>query len=244
MKQLLGALLLLLACETPADTLTVAVAANLSAPMRQIAAAYEGANSGKKVELVVASSGVLTAQIRNGAPFDLFLSADEQYPEILAEEGLALEPPRIVTRGSLVLWTREPLADSLAFDPAAFTTFAIANPELAPYGLAAKNWLLANGKWGSISPRLVYGENVGQVNQYIRSGTIDGALTAVSAKYADELREKGHWKMLTADDAPGIPHAGILLKESDAEARLFWDFLFSPETQRVFEAFGYYPLTP
>lgn len=247
MKRCLGALfaiLFLTACQETEDALIVAVAANLSAPMREIAAAYEATPAGQKIELVVASSGVLTAQVRNGAPFDFFLSADEHYPEILAQAGLALQPPRIVTYGSLVLWTREPLLDSSVLDPTAFSAFAIAHPELAPYGLAAKNWLIARGKWDALSPKVIYGENVGQVNQYIRSGVVDGALTAVSATYAAELRDIGHWTTLAASDAPRIPHAGVLLNGSDGAAQRFWDFLFSPAAQQVFASYGYYPPNP
>jgi molybdate transport system substrate-binding protein len=247
MKRFLGTLLamfLLSACQETDEALIVAVAANLSAPMREIATAYEATAAGQKTELVVASSGVLTAQIRNGAPFDLFLSADDHYPEVLAQAGLALQPPRIFTYGSLVLWTREPLLDSRMLDPAAFFAFAIAHPELAPYGLAAKNWLITQGKWDALSPKVIYGENVGQVNQYIRSGAVDGALTAVSATYAAELRDIGHWKTLAATDAPRIPHAGVLLKGSDEAAQRFWDFLFSPAARQVLESYGYYPPNP
>lgn len=233
-------ILLSVSCGERQEKLVVAIAANLSAPVNAIADAYQ-AKTGVSVDLVVASSGVLTAQIRNGAPFHIFLSADEIYPQLLAESGSYELPPRVFTHGNLVLWikgdsTQASVAPEAYLDR--IITLAIANPELAPYGMAAREWLIGVGKWEAMSDRIVFGENVGQVNQYIRSGAVDGALTAISAVHAEELSNLGTWVPL-AIAGKGIPHAGLILDIHHPEALAFWDFLFSDESQRIFAEFGY-----
>ncbi len=222
------------------EKLVVAIAANLSAPVNAIVRSYQ-AKTGSSVDLVVASSGVLTAQIRNGAPFHIFLSADEKYPQLLAESGSYELPPRVFTRGNLVLWIKGDSAQANELPEAALDqiqTLAIANPELAPYGMAAREWLQEMGKWENMSDRVVFGENVGQVNQYIRSGSVDGALTAISAVHAEELSDLGTWIPLSIA-GKGIPHAGLILDSSHPETLAFWNFLFSEKAQRIFAEYGY-----
>lgn len=233
-------ILLSVSCGERQEKLVVAIAANLSAPVNAIAKAYQ-AETGSSVDLVVASSGVLTAQIRNGAPFHIFLSADEKYPQLLAKSGLYELPPRVFTRGNLVLWIKGDSSQLNGFPEAGLDqiqTLAIANPELAPYGMAAREWLIGVGKWEAMSDRIVFGENVGQVNQYIRSGAVDGALTAISAVHAEELSNLGTWIPFSIAGKE-IPHAGLVLDTHHPEARAFWDFLFSEKAQRIFAEFGY-----
>ena len=236
---LAAALLLLTAC-TQTRPLRVAVAANLSVPLQELAAAYE-AQTGQPVEVITASSGVLTAQIRQGAPFDLFLSADTKYPQALAAEGLTQGPPVVLVYGQLVLWTASPAR------PEALTAWldslpvaakvAIANPDLAPYGRAAQEWLARQGLTEAATPRLVFGENIGQVNRYIHAGAVAAAFTAVSAQAAPSLAGTGHWYALPGQ--LGIPHGSVLLRDAQPGSAALFAFLQGAEAQAVFRRYGY-----
>ncbi len=229
-----------------AQPINVAVAANLLFPMQKIEALYE-AQSKEKVNLISASSGVLTAQISNGAPYQLFISADMKYPQILYRDGKTLSKPQVLVNGQLVYWskknvTKDQLLQSLKND--AIKSIAIAQPSLAPYGQAAKKWLQRNNVFASIEGKLVYGENVGQVNRYIYSGSVDAAFTAVSAMFASELKNKGHWLLLEneVEDAALLAHGWAILKAATEErdkVKKFVEFLATPPAKAVFQEFGY-----
>ena len=226
-------------CQS-SDGLKIAVAANLTAPMQEIVQAFE-AESGIKASLSSASSGVLTAQIMHGAPFDLFFSANEKYTETLYEEGFGQQAPQTVVRGLWVFWTKKDLQTPdipQLIEHPQIKTIAIANPELAPYGQQVRNWLQFESLWDSIQRKLIYGENVGQVNQYIYSGSVDAAFTAVSAMHAENLRELGKW-MEPDTGQSGIPHSILLLKDGAPQAQLFLDFLKGEKAKEVFLKYGY-----
>ena len=227
-------------CHSSSE-LKVAVAANLTAPMQEIAQAYE-AETGIPVSLSSASSGVLTAQITHGAPFDLFFSADTAYTETLYKQGFGQQEPKNILSGHWVFWTKKDyqLKDihQLIENPE-IKTIAIANPELAPYGQQARNWLQFESLWDSIQRKLVYGENIGQVNQYIYSGSVDGAFTAVSAQHAENLSKLGRWIDPGIDSQSGIPHNIILLKDASPQAQSFLEFLQGEKAKEVFQRYGY-----
>lgn len=233
---------LMQSCASSPEVLTVAVAANLLAPMEEVVAAYERM-SGHSVHLVSASSGVLTAQITEGAPFDVFFSANERYPQQLVRAGLTREPPRTIVRGQLVCWSQQPIpaAGPAALFQASPERIALAQVDLAPYGAAARAWLKQQQLWDALQDRLVFGENVGQVNRYIYARSVDVAFTGNSALHAPELRDIGHWALVP--DAPSIPHAAVLLNGSrHRQASEFWLFLHSSsEARQVFQQYGYLP---
>ena len=186
MKKLLGMLTLLLAGTAAAAELHVAVAANFLGPLQQLAPVYER-TSGHKLLPSAGASGQLYAQIRQGAPFDVFLSADHERPQQLEAEGLAVAGSRFTyATGRLALWS--PKAGALGSDGASFLKggnyrfLAIANPKTAPYGLAAQQVLQKLQLWDSLNEqkKLVTGESIAQTQQFAATGNADAAFVAVS----------------------------------------------------------------
>jgi len=160
---------------------TLAAAADLTYCVPQLNAAFEKANPGAAVKAAFGSSGNFYQEIRNGAPFDLFMSADMQYPQKLAQEGFASQPVEYAA-GRLVLWSMSlDVSRGLAIlsDPAV-KHIAVANPDHAPYGRAAKAALEKTGLWDELAPKLVFGESVGQTAQFVRTGNAEAGLVAMS----------------------------------------------------------------
>ncbi len=224
--------------------ISVAVAANLAFPLRKIKQHYEN-TTGNRINLVVASSGVLTAQISNGAPYALFLSADMKFPKALYQSGKTQGAPQVLVKGRLVFWSKKKVTENqIGAYLATVRSVAIAQPKLAPYGQAAKNWLEDNKLYPSLERKLVYGENIGQVNRYIVAETVEGAFTAVSAMFSNELKNKGFWLPLStpADEASLLTHGMVILKNESADpnqVKEFVQYLKSAEAQSIFEEFGY-----
>jgi len=221
------------------ENLKIAIAANLLPAMSQIETLYE-IKFQSSVTLIVASSGKLTAQIINGAPYDVFISADMKYPEKIYKEGNGQQPPEVLIQGKLVFWSKESNLQSIEDGVQRAETIAIAQPELAPYGHQTQQWLQSKGWWTQMQPKLVYAENVSQVNQYIATGVVDAAFTANSAQYAEAVGKKGQWQALP--DAKPLPHGMVLLRNSEAPeftVNQFLEFIVSPVAQKVFQDFGY-----
>ncbi|MDF9798223.1 molybdenum ABC transporter molybdate-binding protein [Catalinimonas alkaloidigena] len=227
-------------------TLKVAVAANLLLPMQEVKKLYEEKYSGELI-LIPGSSGKLTAQIINGAPYDIFLAADMKYPQQVFNEGRAVSRPEALTRGRLVFWsktrTEAPLEEWLQKN-SDIKSIAIAQPELAPYGQRAKDWLSEKGIYEKVLPRVIFGESIGQVNQYIRSGTVEAAFTAISAMQAEVMKDIGYWQPLTVNsgEASQLDHGFVLLENAVAPElaiNQFVEFVKSPIAAQVFQKFGY-----
>jgi molybdate transport system substrate-binding protein len=223
---------------------TVAVAANAQYAMKEIEKQYKK-ETGKDIELIIGSSGKLTAQIREGAPFDVFLSADMQYPEALQKEGLTTHEPKIYGYGNLVLWTCKEI-DLLNMNVLLLPevkVIAIANPKVAPYGEAAIGVMNYYKLYGKAEPKLVYGESISQVNQYISSKAADIGFTAKSVVLSPEMQGKGKWMELDKKSYKPIAQGAVLLKTSkernapDAEA--FYNYLYSEKAKKIFKKYGY-----
>lgn len=230
-------LLLLLSCQ-PNRPLLVAVAASLAAPMEEITASFE-AETQIHVDISVAASGVHTAQISNGAPFDMFFSADMKYPEFLREKGFAQGDPVVFVLGQLVFWSKDSLGEGDLipfFMNPELGKIAIANPEQAPFGRLALDWLTANGWDELVEGHLVYGENVSHVNRYIFSGVVDAAFTSRSAMFDENLKNTGFWLNIPGE---GIPHGMVFLKNRHRDMAAFRDFLQSPKATEIWAKYGY-----
>jgi molybdate transport system substrate-binding protein len=238
-RLLLGAcLMLLLACNSDTPTLRLAVAANLVPPLEAIQQSYQ-AQTGVSIEISAASSGALNAQIRNGAPFDIYLSANKKYPRELKREGIGKGEPLIFTFGKLMLWSKKQLSpDSLTVPLTEIQNkrLALPDPDLAPYGLSAMRWLKAQQLWSSWQSQLIIGNNISHTNQIIRSGSVDFAFTAASARHWGTLGELGYW--YEVPDVKAIPHSLLILNESP-EIRAFVTFLQSKEAADILMDFGY-----
>jgi molybdate transport system substrate-binding protein len=222
----------------------VAVASNFADAARQLAAAY-GKQSGHKIEISSASTGKLYAQIRSGAPFDVLLSADAETPRMLVEEGLAdgdtLQDYAI---GRLVLWSRDPsrVKDGEALlRKGAIERLAIANPDLAPYGAAARESLDYLRRWEELRPKLVLGENVGQATQFVVSGAAPlGLLPRSLVQEARKSHPGSGWEIPASWHAPIVQSAVLLQRgERNPAARGFLKYLQSPAAKQRIRAFGY-----
>jgi molybdate transport system substrate-binding protein len=228
-----------------ADTATIAVAANFLAPLETLAPLFEEA-TGHDLTLVPGSTGQLYAQIVNGAPFDVLLAADAEHAERLVGDGLAEPATRFTYAvGRLALWTRDrerfaPLGvDTLRRDD--FRWLAIANPELAPYGLAAQQTLTALGVWDSLQTRLVQGQSIAQTLAMAETRNADLALVALS----QALSYQGiasYFEIPPELHEPLIQDAVLLARARDnAAARAFLDWLRGPRAREVIASFGYGP---
>ncbi|HVT57802.1 MAG TPA: molybdate ABC transporter substrate-binding protein [Thermoanaerobaculia bacterium] len=237
----------------------VAVAANFAAPLDELARAF-AKGSGRRVVASSGSSGKLYAQIKSGAPFEVLLSADSERPALLEREGAAVAGSRFTyALGKLVLWSRDPgLVDpqGKVLVSGRFQHLAIANPEIAPYGTAARQVLQSLGLWERLSPRLVLGEDIGQTYQFAATGNAELAFVALSQLRAAGRREgpppgreaqpaatpvTGSFWLVPATRYQAIAQQAVLLargKDKPA-ARAFLDFLRGPEARRLIEGFGY-----
>jgi molybdate transport system substrate-binding protein len=236
--------LLTIAAFAQKEFVTVAVAANAQYAMKEIKAKYEQ-QTGQKINLIIGSSGKLTAQIKEGAPFDIFLAADLEYPNALHKGGFTQAQPRIYGYGELVLWTLKNIKplnlDALLLPQV--KAVAIANPKLAPYGEAALHVLKYHKLYEKVKPRLVYGESISQLSQYIGSGAADLGFTAKSVVLSPELQGKGSWVALDPKSYTPIAQGAVLLKKAEgrnrAGAEKFYNYLFSDQAKAIFGKYGY-----
>ena len=227
-----------------ADEVNVAVAANFTAPMNVIAADFEK-DTGHKARLAFGSSGRFYAQIRNGAPFQLFLSADDETPAKLAQEGLADSVSRFTYAiGSLVLWSAKPGFVDTAGDvlkSGRFTKLAIANPKTAPYGRAAIETLTKLGLLATVEPKFVQGENIAQTFQFAQTGNADLGFVALSQVMKDGKVTEGSAWVVPAQMHEPIRQDAILLMtgRGNAAAEALLKYLRTDKAKTVIRSFGY-----
>ncbi|MBJ7552935.1 molybdate ABC transporter substrate-binding protein [Marinomonas spartinae] len=237
---LLGSVFIMLTNNVFAAPLRIAVASNFTAPMQILAPLFEQ-ETGQKLQLSFGSSGKFYAQIRNGAPYDVFLSADQAKPDKLIKAGLAQKSSKIIyAKGILVLWSAtqqrvEPVKSALE----QARKIAIANPKLAPYGLAAKETLTKLGLWNVLQSKLVQGENIGQTYQFAYSQNAELGFVALSQVLAGPV--KGHYWQVPNNDHSPIKQAAVLLTHSQhkTQAQKFLNFLVRKDIQKRIKNFGY-----
>jgi molybdate transport system substrate-binding protein len=238
-------LLLLLSGPAAAEEAVVAVAANFTEVAERLEQSFER-QSGHTLTLVAGSTGKLYAQIVHGAPFDAFLAADQESPGRLEKEGRAVAGSRFTyATGSLTLWSPEP--GRVGSDGAAtlrqgkFRLLAIANPELAPYGAAAKQALEKLGLWDRLKDRIVMGETIGQAHAFVASGNAEIGFVALSSVLSPRNETKGsRWDVPPDLHAPIRQDAVLLARGAgNPAARGFLDFLRSAKAKAVIESFGY-----
>lgn len=228
------------------ESLTVAVAANVKYAFDDLAEAFTK-ETGIEVKPVFNSSGKIVAQVKEGAPYDVFLSADMEYPEKLFKDGQAVSEPKIYAYGKLVLWTlRDDLDLSkglLVLAEPSVKKVALANPKLAPYGAEALKALDKIGLRAAVEARLVFAENIAQVVQYVDSRNVDAGFTAKSLVTAPELGGRGKWIDVPQDAYDPIAQGSVVLRHGRAihaeAASRFHGFLFSPTARAIFQKYGY-----
>jgi molybdate transport system substrate-binding protein len=241
------ALLLLLSTLAAAQDLAVAAAADLSSALPEIAAQYKK-QSGLDLKVSFGSSGNLTTQIQNGAPFDIFFSADEDYPKQLIEKALAEKDSLYrYAVGSLVLWVPNSVhlnPDALGIATLTATSvkkIAIANPQHAPYGRAAEAAIRHFGIYEQIAPKLVLGENVSQAAQFLESGNAQAGLVPLSHALSPAMNGKGQYWMVPSNAYPALNQAVVVLTRSKQKeaARKFLNFLRTPEATSLLRRYGF-----
>jgi len=229
-----------------ASTLRVALAANVSYAMPQLIKAFRVHHSQTQVEVTVSGSGKLAAQIRNGAPYDLFLSANMAYPQALYKSGLSTGAPQVYAQGALALLSDTPrdLSSGLKVlaDPS-IARIAVANPRTAPYGKAAFEALTSSKLLDRVRPKFAYGESIAQTVAYTVHGA-DIGIIAKSALYAPQMQhyKKGtNWVDIDAALYRPIDQGMVILKSTHhlAEAKALYDFILSSEARAIFERYGY-----
>lgn len=228
-----------------ADTLAVAVAANLQYVFTDLQAAFEH-HGPHRLQPSFASSGKLVSQISLGAPFDVFLSADMQFPQALQKEGFSATVPTVYARGVLVLWSarsRDLNAWQDLLATPAIGRIAIANPETAPYGREALRALDFYRLTPRVKDKLVYAESVSQVNQYVHAGAVDIGFTAKSVVLSAALRGVGSWVNVPAAAYRPIDQGVVMTRYGAAThpkaAQAFLDFLGSSPARAILAAGGY-----
>lgn len=227
-----------------AGQLRIAAAADLKYCLDRIIVAYRHAHADDDIDVSYGSSGNFAAQIRQGAPFDLFFSADADYPRALAADGFAAGPPRPYGIGRIVLWsatrdaTRLTLADLAHPDIA---RVAIANPRHAPYGKRAEEALRAAGVWDAVAPKLVFGENIAQAAQFVASGNADVGIIAQALALSPELAARGGSALIPDALHEPLLQAFVLLRHGadNALARDFGRYVQAPDARRTFVRYGF-----
>lgn len=233
------------AYSAKAETALVAVAANFAEAAETLAHMFTMA-TGHDLKLTTGSTGKLYAQIGEGAPFEVLLSADAKTPAKLEEEGKAVAGTRFTYAvGQLALWSADPdrigTDGKVALADPGLRYVAIANPELAPYGVAAREAIQAMGEWENLSSKIVMGQNIGQTYSLVATGAAEIGFVALSAIKAPGKDLKGNCWQVPQEMFTPIRQDAILLKagENNAAAKAFLDFLKSPEAGGIMASYGY-----
>jgi molybdate transport system substrate-binding protein len=227
-----------------AGEVNAAVAANFTEPVKQIVESFQK-DTGHTVKLSFGSSGKFYSQIKEGAPFDVFLAADEKNPKLLEKEGLAVEGTRFVyALGKLVLWSPQPgYVDDKGYvlRKGNYNKIAYADPKLAPYGLAAKETLDDMGLWSVVQSKMVTGESITQTYQFAATGNAEMAFIALSQITKDGKVTEGSWWLVPAHMYNPIKQAAVQLSgaKDKTAAQAFMAYLKSDKAVSIIRSFGY-----
>ncbi len=229
---------------TLADEVQLAVAANFSAPIKLIAANFEK-DTGHKAVIATGATGAFYAQIRNGAPFEVFLSADDETPAKLEAEGKAIAGSRFTYAvGKLMLWSAKPGfvdAKGEVLKKGEFAHLSLANPKTAPYGAAAVETLKKLGVFDSLQSKIVQGENISQAQQFIATGNAELGFVALSQVWKDGKVTSGSGWLVPADFYSPIKQDAVILAngKGKAAAEALIKYLKSDKARAVIKSFGY-----
>ncbi|HVJ05662.1 MAG TPA: molybdate ABC transporter substrate-binding protein [Candidatus Saccharimonadales bacterium] len=245
---LLTIVLFLSVASAAAQEIVVAAAADLSSVFPEIATRFQK-ETGKQVRVNYGSSGQFLLQIENGAPFDVFFSADLQYPQRLQSEGLTV--PNSIYKyavGKLVLYvpnrsTLNPAQGLRALLSPQVARVAIANPQHAPYGRAAVEALKKEGLYDQLQSKLVMGENISQAAQFVQSGNADAGIIAISLALSPAMKSAGRYSEIPASDYAPLEQAAVVLKNAKdkATAAQFLEYIRRPEIVQLLSQYGFTP---
>ncbi len=225
----------------------VAAASDLQFALEEVAQAFR-AETGMEVRLSFGSTGNFARQIREGAPFEVFMAADESFITDLHADGFTRDEGDLYALGRIVIvaphgstLSPDPELDDLAAMLAAgrITRFAIANPEHAPYGMRAREALIARGIWDDLQPVLVQGENVSQAAQFALSGNAEGGIIAYSLALAPEVARRGSHALIPEDRHAPLRQRMALLDGAGEVAEAFYAFMMEPAAREIMERYGF-----
>jgi molybdate transport system substrate-binding protein len=245
LRQLILALLFLLSQSVFAQQTTVAVAANMKDAFAEINTAFKAAGA-PDIRIVYGSSGNFTAQIMNGAPFNLFISADEYFPIELYKKGKAIDQGVVYAIGKLAIISKNSAAISLGDSKSELikviskaNKIAIAKPELSPYGKAAIEYLKAEGLWDIAKDKLIYGDNIGIATMYVVTGAADLGFTALSLAKSVEVAKETNFILVNSKLYEPIQQRMVLIKGAPREATTLYQFMQSPAAKLILQRYGY-----
>ena len=228
-------------------TPTLAAASDLKFAIEEVAAQFEK-RTGQRLRLVFGSSGNFYSQILQGAPFHLFMSADEDFVFQLADAGKTADRGRLYAYGRICIMvpkgsTLKPDSELTDLDAALtegrLKKFAIASPDHAPYGMRAREALQHRGLWSRIEPLLVYGENISQTAQFATSGSTEGGIIAYSLALAPQVARLGDFALIPESWHKPLAQRMVLMKDTPAPARAFYNYLSTPEAQAIMVKYGF-----
>lgn len=240
-------LFLILGWQARAQSIKVAVASNLLLPFQALEEKFENKYP-YDIDLIPGASGTLTSQIINGAPYNVFISADDKYIAELMNRDLAHGGPQILCFGTVYLWVRDGIDGEnpeKLLKKEQVKSIGLAHPDLAPYGKLARDWLEVKQLGLQVQHKIVYGNSIGQVNQYIAAGSVDVAFTSNSLKFGEKkLGERPSGRFIKIEEIwmDPVPQTMIILKGDGPGlfvATLFKDFLLSKDARAIFKEFGY-----
>ena len=227
-----------------AEKLTIAAASDLKFCLDEIVTAFKQTHAGADIDVIYGSSGNFKTQIEQGAPFDLYFSADIGFPRELAKAGLASSEVQPYAIGRLVLWSfaldasKLQLADLTRAD---IRKIAIANPQHAPYGKRAEEALRASGTWEKVEPKLVLGENIAQTAQFVQSGNAQVGIIALSLVLSPEMAGKGSYSLVPDNLHQRLEQGFIITQRAsgNALAKTFADYMRMPQTRERMTRYGF-----
>jgi len=244
--KLLIAISLLSAGQTAyaSDKITIAAAADLKFALDEVVVLFNKSHPADQVDVIYGSSGKFRTQIEQGAPYDLYFSADIAYPRALKDAGLAVSEAQTYGIGRIVLWSTQRTADQMSLaglvDPA-IQKVAITNPQLAPYGKRAEEALKAAGVWDKVEAKLVFGENVAQTAQFVQTGNAQVGIIALSLALSPELAKQGSY-VLISDTLHQPLEQGFIITRRAANnplAREFARFMSGKEARAIMMRYGF-----
>jgi molybdate transport system substrate-binding protein len=235
----------LLFSHSHAQSTTIAVASNMKDAFAAIQTEFKSNHAGD-FRVVYGSSGNITTQILNGAPFSLFISGDESYPLELFKRKVALDEGKVYAIGKIALLSNTSKGIALGTSKAAIANaiqkankIAIAKPELAPYGKAAIDYLKAEGLWDTAKTKLVYGDNISVASMYVASGAADIGFTALSLALSPDIAKETQYLVLSPTSYEPIKQRMILLKNPPPVATALYQFMQSPKARSILQSYGY-----
>lgn len=243
-RMLAAALVLSFADPTRAATLTVAAASDLKFAMTALVAGFQAAHPGDKIEVVYGSSGKTNTQIQQGAPYDLFFSADIAFPRELVAKGFAVGPVRPYAVGRLALWSATRDASKLTLADLAgngIGKVAIANPQHAPYGQKAVQALQRVGAWKAVETKTVFGENIAQTAQFAYTGAADVGIVALSLALSPEMAAKGRYALVPDSLHDPLEQAFVVTARAKDNplAAAFASWVEAPAARATLARFGF-----